>query len=337
MPDAISLGATGHTTPDPVRWARQCVAADRWFGLESVVLGSVPSEGSSPGPAAPDLEGADADVRALGRASAIAPPPASPSVEPQPPGPAERGWFVAEPAPSERPHPAPSAQRIPTLASGIDVSALQTAEAREAALSALRARHDAECPHCTTATYHRQTVFGEGNCEARLMFVGEAPGETEDQLGRPFVGRAGQKLDEMIRAMGFQREDVYIANVLKSRPPENRTPLQHEVDRCGPYLVEQIRIIRPEVIVTLGGPATKLLLATELGITRLRGIWASLELPDALPGGGPMVVPVMPTFHPAYILRNYTPETRRMVWSDLQAVLAKLRERTAAEAGAGNA
>src|SRR5204863_9057577 len=106
------------------------------------------------------------------------------------------------------------------------------------------------------------------------MFVGEAPGETEDRLGRPFVGPAGQKLDEMIRAMGLTREDVYIANVLKSRPPANRTPLQPEVDRCGPYLVDQIRIIRPRVLVRLGGPATKLLLATELGITRLRGIWS---------------------------------------------------------------
>lgn len=189
---------------------------------------------------------------------------------------------------------------------------------KQDALEALRRRHDRECPHCTTATAHTQTVFGEGSPDAAVMFVGEAPGETEDQTGRPFVGRAGQKLDDMIRAMGFAREDVYIANVLKSRPPDNRTPLRHEVEACGPYLVEQVRIIRPRAIVALGGPAAKLLLDTEVGITRLRGIWASYR-------AGDLEVPVMPTFHPAYLLRNYTPETRRQVWSDLQAVIDRIR------------
>lgn len=187
------------------------------------------------------------------------------------------------------------------------------------ALEALRERHDRECPHCTTATAHTQTVFGEGDPSARLMFIGEAPGETEDRVGRPFVGRAGEKLDEMIRAMGLKREQVYIANVLKSRPPENRTPLQHEVEACGPYLIEQILTIRPEVIVTLGGPATKLLLATDVGITRLRGVWSEWRAP-----GGEMAVPVMPTYHPAYLLRNYTPQTRGEMWADLQAVMSRL-------------
>lgn len=189
---------------------------------------------------------------------------------------------------------------------------------KQAQLDELRLRHDRECPHCTTATSHTQTVFGEGSPDAAVMFVGEAPGETEDQTGRPFVGRAGQKLDDMIRAMGLAREDVYIANVLKSRPPDNRTPLRHEVEACGPYLVEQVRIIRPRAIVALGGPAAKLLLDTEVGITRLRGVWASYR-------AGDLEVPVMPTFHPAYLLRNYTPETRRQVWSDLQAVIDRIR------------
>lgn len=189
-------------------------------------------------------------------------------------------------------------------------------------LDRLRERHDAECPHCTTATAHTRTVFGEGNPSARLMFVGEAPGETEDRLGRPFVGRAGEKLDEMIRAMGLAREDVYIANVLKSRPPDNRTPLAHEVERCGPYLLAQLAVIRPKAIVTLGGPASKLLLASELGITRLRGILHSVTLGSA--GGEPFDVPVMPTFHPAFLLRQYTPETRRQVWEDLKQVLGVL-------------
>jgi len=188
-------------------------------------------------------------------------------------------------------------------------------------LDRLRAMHDAECPHCTTAKGHTQTVFGEGNPTARLVFVGEAPGETEDQLGRPFVGRAGQKLDEMIKAMGLAREDIYIANVLKSRPPNNRTPMPDEVERCAPYLAAQLQIIRPEAIVSLGGPATKFLLGVDTGITKLRGQWASWTPPGET--GGPPI-PVMPTYHPAYLLRNYTPKTRGEVWSDLKQVMDRL-------------
>lgn len=193
------------------------------------------------------------------------------------------------------------------------------ARERRSLLEALEAEHAASCPHCTVATGHTRLVFGEGSALATLMFVGEAPGETEDQLGRPFVGRAGQKLDEIIGAMKLRREDVYIANVLKSRPPDNRTPLQHEVEGCGPFLKRQIAIIRPRVIVTLGGPATKLLLEVETGITRLRGVWSSYR-------DGSLTIPVMPTFHPAYLLRNYTVETRQQVWSDMQAVLVKIAE-----------
>jgi len=190
---------------------------------------------------------------------------------------------------------------------------------KRAALDELRARHDAECPHCTTAEGHTQTVFGEGHANANLMFIGEAPGQKEDETGRPFVGRAGEKLNEIIGAMGLQRADVYIANVLKSRPPNNRNPLQHEVDACGPYLAEQIRIIEPAVLVTLGGPATKLILKTDTGITKLRGMWATYT--DDQTGYS---VPVMPTFHPAFLLRQYTPENRRKVWSDMQQVMQRL-------------
>jgi len=186
-------------------------------------------------------------------------------------------------------------------------------------LALLDALHGRECPHCTAATAHTRLVFGEGSPDAELVFVGEAPGESEDRVGRPFVGRAGEKLDEMIGAMGLRREDVYIANVLKSRPPDNRTPLAHEVDRCGPYLLAQLAVIHPKVIVSLGGPATKLLLATELGITRMRGVLGKVELGRA--EGAPFDVPVMPTFHPAYLLRNYTLETRTQVWEDLKKVL----------------
>ncbi len=188
------------------------------------------------------------------------------------------------------------------------------------ALDALARRHDAECPHCTRATAHTRTVFGEGDPDADLMFVGEAPGEDEDRTGRPFVGRAGRKLDEIIRVMGMAREAVYIANLLKSRPPENRTPLPDEVERCTPCLVEQIRIIRPRVIVALGSPAAKWLLRTSDGITRLRGQWGTYVDADA-----GLSIQVMPTFHPAYLLRNYTIDTRTKMWSDMQAVMAALR------------
>ncbi|MFM1867433.1 MAG: hypothetical protein RL591_841 [Planctomycetota bacterium] len=189
-------------------------------------------------------------------------------------------------------------------------------------LELLRIAHAASCPHCTTVTGYTNLVFGEGNADAELVFVGEAPGESEDLAGRPFVGKAGEKLDEMIRAMGLAREDVYIANVLKARPPENRTPLAHEMERCGPYLLAQLSILRPKAIVTLGGPATKLILQSELGITRLRGVMHEVTLGVA--SGHPFTVPVMPTFHPAYLLRNYTVEVRKQMWEDLKQVLSVL-------------
>ena len=205
----------------------------------------------------------------------------------------------------------------PTTATTQTAPQQSTAE-KTKALEALRIRHDETCAHCTVATDHTQTVFGEGAPDAQLMFIGEAPGEREDQTGRPFVGRAGKKLDEIIQAMGLARADVYIANVLKSRPLGNRTPLPSEVDQCAAFLAEQIRIIQPKVIVGLGGPAVKWLLGTTVGITKLRGQWDRFTDDE-------LSVPVMPTFHPAYLLRNYTPDTRGKVWSDMQQVMAYLQ------------
>jgi len=204
------------------------------------------------------------------------------------------------------------AQAPQKIASEQDASSMSVDEKADA-LEALRVRHDAECPHCTTATSHSRTVFGEGNPDARLMFVGEAPGAEEDKTGRPFVGRAGQLLEKIIAAMGLSREDVFIANVLKSRPPNNATPTSAEAAKCGPYLLEQIRIIEPEVIVTLGKPAAQLVLEKNEAIGKMRGHWHEY--------GG---VPVMPTFHPAYLLRSYTPENRAKVWSDMQLVMERL-------------
>ncbi len=186
-------------------------------------------------------------------------------------------------------------------------------------LADLAQRHASECLHCTASETHLNVVFGEGDQSASLMFVGEAPGEREDRSGRPFVGPAGEKLDQMIEAMGFSRASVYISNVLKTRPPENRTPRPDEAAVCGRWLASQIELIRPRVIVALGGPAAKLLLGTETGITRLRGVWGRYDV-------NALSVPVMPTFHPAYVLRQYTAEVRAAVWNDLQLARDRVRE-----------
>ncbi len=188
-------------------------------------------------------------------------------------------------------------------------------------LDEIRARYEADAPHKNFVTDHHTIVFGEGDPCARLMFVGEAPGEEEDKTGRPFVGRAGQLLDKMIVAMGLSRSSVYIANVLKTRPPNNATPTLEETRLCAPYLFEQIAVINPEVIVTLGLPATRALLGTMEAMGKLRGKWASFN-PGAIAGGKAFAV--MPTYHPAYILRNYTPQERAKVWSDLQMVMERL-------------
>jgi DNA polymerase len=169
------------------------------------------------------------------------------------------------------------------------------------------------CTQCRLCEHRTQTVFGEGDPEASIMFIGEGPGETEDRTGRPFVGRAGELLDRMIAAMGLRRDQVFIANIVKCRPPGNREPAPDEVAACTPYLVRQIELIGPQVIVTLGKPAAQFMLGEKISITRARGQWRSWR-----------GIPLMPTFHPAYILRSYTPATRAAVWSDLQAVMSAL-------------
>lgn len=171
-----------------------------------------------------------------------------------------------------------------------------------------------DCRRCRLHERRTQIVFGVGNPEARLMFVGEGPGADEDLQGEPFVGRAGRKLNEMIeKGVGLARADVYIANVVKCRPPDNRTPVPDEVGACSPFLFAQIEAIRPEVVVTLGAPATRLVLDTREGITRIRGQWRKVRGID-----------VLPTFHPAYLLRAYTVENRRKVYEDMLAVRARL-------------
>ena len=148
------------------------------------------------------------------------------------------------------------------------------------------------------------------------MFIGEGPGADEDRQGLPFVGRAGELLTQMIeKGLQISRSDVYICNIVKCRPPKNRNPLPDEVAACRPFLDGQIGAVNPKVIVSLGKPAASLLLGREVAITRLRGTWQSYR-----------GIPLMPTLHPAFILRQYTPENRRLVWEDLKSALARVRE-----------
>lgn len=180
-------------------------------------------------------------------------------------------------------------------------------------LQSLDENEVAGCTKCGLHEGRTRTVFGEGSPEARLMFIGEGPGENEDRTGRPFVGRAGELLNKMIAGMGLAREQVYIANVVKCRPPNNRVPTAVEVGTCTPYLHQQVEWIRPEVIVTLGLPATRHLLKSRLSMGKLRGQWHEWR-----------GIRVMPTYHPAYLLRSYTESNRRTVWSDLQQVMEVL-------------
>ncbi len=176
-----------------------------------------------------------------------------------------------------------------------------------------------KCPNL--ASSRTQTVFGVGSPNADLMFVGEAPGADEDAQGEPFVGRAGQLLTKIIRAMGFARDDVYIANILKCRPDTpgssygNRPPTPAEMQTCRPYLMEQIDIIRPKVIVALGAVAVEGLLGTRAPMRELRGRWDSFN-------GTPLMV----TYHPAYLLRNQSPSEKRKVWEDMMQVLERLEK-----------
>jgi len=186
-------------------------------------------------------------------------------------------------------------------------------------MEALRLRVE-PCTKCPAlAATRTQTVFGVGNIYAELMFVGEAPGADEDRMGEPFVGRAGQLLTRIIETMGFKRSEVYIANVLKCRPdmppgvPGNRKPRPDEMATCLPYLIEQIEIIRPKCLVALGATAMEGLTGTNAPIGSLRGRWHSFR-----------GIPLMATYHPAYILRNPTNSEKRKVWEDMLKVLEQL-------------
>jgi DNA polymerase len=176
-----------------------------------------------------------------------------------------------------------------------------------------------QCRKCDLGSTRTNAVPGEGSPKARIMFVGEAPGADEDAQGRPFVGRAGHLLDKIITACGLKRSDVFICNILKCHPPENRDPRPDEMISCLPYLQRQIEAINPDIIVALGAHAARMLLNTTRSIGQLRG-----QFHEYYSGIGRPPMKLMATFHPAYLLRNYSDENRRYVWEDMKKVLAEL-------------
>ncbi|MCK4628531.1 MAG: uracil-DNA glycosylase [Sedimentisphaerales bacterium] len=177
-----------------------------------------------------------------------------------------------------------------------------------------------QCRLCQLHSQRHNSVAGEGNPDARLVFVGEAPGQTEDEQGRPFVGRAGKLLTNIIDAMGLKREDVFIGNILKCRPPNNRDPQASEIAECINFLYEQLEIIEPEIIVALGAHAAHTLLNTNTPIGQLRG-----RFHEYLPHPFAKPIKLMATYHPAYLLRNYSKDNRLRVWQDMQKVLQELK------------
>jgi uracil-DNA glycosylase family 4 len=226
------------------------------------------------------------------------PAPEPPAAAPPPP---------AAPPRAGDPH-APAAERLPAAP-----RAAASSEERSRRRELLRPIEEEvrACRACVLCEGRSRTVFGVGDPCARLLFIGEAPGEDEDRQGEPFVGKAGQLLTRMIQAMGMSRGDVYIANIVKCRPPGNRNPVAREIISCLPYLRRQIEVIGPELICTLGNVATRALLDTQESISRLRGRFSDFR-----------GIPVLPTFHPSYLLRN--PEDKRLVWDDLRKVMNRL-------------
>jgi DNA polymerase len=211
----------------------------------------------------------------------------------------------------------PSAVKTPVAVPDEGQIALARQRAATAAtLDELR-RHMAEFDGCNLKFTAKNLVFADGNPEAEIMLVGEAPGRDEDLEGLPFVGRSGQLLDRMLAAIGLDRQSVYIANVIPWRPPGNRTPTPQETEICRPFIERQVELANPKVLVTLGGPSAKTLLHSAEGVLRLRGNWKTHVTPSGV------TIPAMPTLHPAYLLRN--PAHKKLAWRDFLEIKAKLR------------
>ncbi|MDX2131889.1 MAG: uracil-DNA glycosylase [Planctomycetota bacterium] len=302
--------ASNPPTPDLARLVRLHAEASLASGVDFLPAYARPA-GS---PLAPAPRGEPTPVPRPAMVANPAAPP-GPAAVPSPAPAVSRAPRPAEPPPRmpEAPAAAPEpANEVPARAGVRDRAGVVRA------MNDLRERYEREAPHRYFVTAHTRIVWGDGDPCARLVFVGEAPGEDEDRQGVPFVGRSGQLLTKMITAMGLSRDEVYICNVLKTRPPNNATPTGREIELCEPFLRAQLSIISPEVIVTLGLPAARALLRSDESMTRMRGKWRTYALEDG------RQVRLMPTFHPAYVLRNYTPETRGQVWGDLRLVMGEL-------------
>jgi len=252
----------------------------------------------------------DLGIRDFFRDRASAPAAAPPDTSPSPVFPEEPFLPKQKTSSAAAPASAPSARFVPLpKAAG---PSLFEAAGKVADDTLLKIReHLGECTRCKLHKARHTIVFGDGNPNADLVFVGEGPGADEDAQGLPFVGRAGKLLTQMIEAMGLQRKDVYICNVVKCRPPENRTPEKDEVSACSPFLLRQLDSINPKVIVCLGSVAAQTLLETNRGISHFRGEWLDFRGHK-----------LMATYHPAYLLRN--PSAKSEVWKDLQKVMAEL-------------
>jgi uracil-DNA glycosylase len=252
-------------------------------------------------------------TRPAGAVGLAAPPP-EPSFAPAPadavePQSSETDPATQEPMPKKKDAPGQAGlfgDLLPVDEAAPAARSLPIIEAQDPTLDAIRA-DIGECTRCKLHEHRTNIVFGEGDPQARLVFVGEGPGADEDATGRPFVGRAGQLLDKIIAAIGLKREECYIANVVKCRPPGNRTPERDEVATCEQFLYRQLAFIKPRVIVALGSPAFQCLLRTKEGISRARGEWREWN-----------GIQVMPTFHPAYLLRS--PDKKREAWEDMKKV-----------------
>jgi DNA polymerase len=285
-----------------IRLARQMVETDLLMGMDEVYAPAPPQAQQPSQPLAP--------VATPVHRPASAPRPApAPSPRPAPAAP-------YRPAPTAAPASASAVpdRYYPPIATTPITRTDMTRDDKINRLAALKAEHDAKCTHCAPQYGTLRPVWSDGDPHAQLMFVGEAPGAEENEQGLPFVGRSGQLLTKQIIAMGLRRQDVYICNVTKVRPPDNRVPTPEEAYQCLPYLHRQIEIVAPKVIVTLGATASRYLLNDpKLAISRARGQWHQFRS-----------IPVMPTFHPSYLLRQMTKENRQAVWDDLKKVLEKL-------------
>ncbi|MFO0762088.1 MAG: uracil-DNA glycosylase [Byssovorax sp.] len=280
-------GAQGAAQPRPAR-----PAPPPAFAGDFATPGPRAAPPPAPAPRPPAIAPASPIAPAAPIASAAAPAPlpaAPPPARPAPPPPA---------APA-----ATACAAAPAPAGAIDE--------RKTRLTLL-AEQARTCTACVLHTRRKQAVFARGNPFAELCFIGEGPGADEDAQGEPFVGKAGQLLDKMIAAMGYRPSEVYICNIVKCRPPENRKPEPEEMAACMPFVTQQIALVKPKVIVALGATAVQGLLGTTVGIMRLRGKWKLYK-------GS---IPIMPTFHPAYLLRQ--PEAKREAWADLQEVMRHL-------------